>query len=278
MEYPTLVTSDEELADFLGIQRSSVRCSLYELHHLDSLEPISTRVGKRWHLRGSGLRLISAACHMHIRNIAMLPENTAVNNMSTEVQRGEVWLLQHIQHTAGIYGFFASLAQASNQESGQVLCWWETGMVCERRYRVGEKWYNLRPDALAEYRVGPRQMRFWLEWDRGTMNVRDLAIKFTSYAQYIASREWARERSTLPRLFCVAPDIAQEQRIQRVAQARLTHTPGLVLWTTTEVLLQGEGPAAPIWLRAIPQSERPVRAGGLRRSNLFGAIPGKSGA
>src|SRR6266849_1872111 len=263
--------SDEELADFLGIQRSSVRCSLYELHHLDSLEPISTRVGKRWHLRGSGLRLISAACHMHIRNIAMLPENTAVNNMSTEVQRGEVWLLQHIQHTAGIYGFFASLAQASNQESGQVLCWWETGMVCERRYRVGEKWYNLRPDALAEYRVGPRQMRFWLEWDRGTMNVRDLAIKFTSYAQYIASREWARERSTLPRLFCVAPDIAQEQRIQRVAQARLTHTPGLVLWTTTEVWLQGEGPAAPVWLRAIPQSERPVRAGGVLRSNLFGA-------
>ena len=25
-------------------------------------------------------------------------------------------------------------------------------------------------------------MRFWLEWDRGTMNVRDLAVKFTSYA------------------------------------------------------------------------------------------------
>ncbi len=62
-------------------------------------------------------------------------------------------------------------------------------MVCERRYRVGEQWYNLRPDALAEYRLGAQQVRFWLEWDRGTMNVRDLAIKFTSYASYIASRE-----------------------------------------------------------------------------------------
>ena len=52
-------------------------------------------------------------------------------------------------------------------------------------------------------------MRFWLEWDRGTMNVRDLAVKFTSYAHYIASREWARERSMLPVIICVAPDIAR---------------------------------------------------------------------
>ena len=109
------------------------------------------------------------------------------------VLRGEAWLVQHIRHTAGIYGFFARLARAAWQEPDQELCRWETGAACERRYRVGEQWYNLRPDALAEYRIGSRHIRFWLEWDRGTMNVRDLAIKFTSYAQYIASREWARE-------------------------------------------------------------------------------------
>jgi hypothetical protein len=66
--------------------------------------------------------------------------------------------------------------------------------------------------------------------------------------------------------------------MHRVAQARLTHIPGLVLWTTTGVLLQGEGPAAPIWLRVVPQSGGPVQAGGLRRRDLFDAIPGKSGA
>src|SRR6266487_3233244 len=248
--------SDEELAELLSLQRKSVRCSLYELHQLGCLEPILTEVGKRWHLRGSGLHMIATACHMQIRNIAISPENTAVTEMPTEVQRGENWLLQHIRHTAGIYGFFASLAQAARREPGQALCWWETGAMCERRYRVGEQWYNLKPDALAEYRVGTQQMRFWLEWDRGTMNVRDLAVKFTSYAQYIASRKWARERSTLPRLFCVAPDIAQERRMQRVAQARLTPTPGVVLRTTTEVLLKELGPLAPIWLQGIPQRSK----------------------
>jgi len=28
-------------------------------------------------------------------------------------QRGEAWLLQHIQHTAGVYSFFATLAQVA---------------------------------------------------------------------------------------------------------------------------------------------------------------------
>ena len=77
-------------------------------------------------------------------------------------------------------------------------------MVCERRYRVGKQWYNLRPDALADYRVGQQRTHFWLEWDRGAMNVRDLAVKFTSYASYIATREWAREYSMPPVLMCVA--------------------------------------------------------------------------
>ena len=69
------------------------------------------------------------------------------------------------------------------------------------------------------------------------MNARDLGIKFTSCAHSIASREWARECTLLPVLVCIAPDIAQERRMQRVAQARLAYIPGLVLWTTTEVML-----------------------------------------
>jgi len=268
--------SDEELAAFLGLQRKSVRCSLYGLHRYGCLEPIPIDAGKRWRLCERGLRLMAAASHMSVRNITAWSDDEADRKTSTRAQRGETWLLQHIQHTAGIYGFFASLAQAAKQQPEQELCWWETGASCERRYQVHEQWHNLRPDALAEYRAGSQQMRFWLEWDRGTMNVRDLAVKFDAYAHYLASREWARERSALPRLLCVAPDIAQERRMQRVAQARLAHTPGLLLWTTTGVLLQGEGPAAPIWLRAVPQSERSVQAGGLCRRDPFGAIPGKS--
>ena len=77
-------------------------------------------------------------------------------------------------------------------------------MVCERRYRLNEQWYNLRPDALMDYRVGQQQMRFWLEWDRGTMNVRDLSINCTAYEHFVTSREWVREDARVPWLVDVS--------------------------------------------------------------------------
>ncbi len=112
---------------------------------------------------------------------------------------------------------------------------------------MNDQWHNLRPDGLATYRVWQHRLQFWLEWDRGTMNVRDLTIKFTAYAHYLASREWVREQTTLPALICVAPEIAQEQRIRRVASAVLAQTSGLMLATTTALLLAHHGPLAAIW-------------------------------
>ena len=104
------------------------------------------------------------------------------------------------------------------------------------------------------------------------MNVRDLAIKFTSYRHYLASREWARECLLLPVLVCIAPDIAQERRMQRVAEVRLTHAPGMVLWTTTEVLFQEQGPLAPIWLQGMSQPSQASSPEDSHRQCLFNAM------
>ena len=65
----------------------------------------------------------------------------------------------------------------------------------------------------------------------------------------------------LPVLVCIAPDITQERRMQYVAQARLAHTPGLVLWTTTEVLFHEQGPLATIWLQGIRQRSQAMWPG-----------------
>ena len=275
LDHPLL--SDRDLAAFLALQRKSVHSLVYTLHRLGCLDVIPTEAGTRWRLGEHGLRLIAAANRFHVRNLAVVSGDETGSGTITLKQRGVDWLLEHIQHTAGIYRFFAVLADAARGVPGHTLCWWETGARCERRYQIGEQWYNLRPDALAEYRVGQDQFRFWLEWDRGTMNARDLAEKFDAYTHYAALREWARERATLPRLLCVVPDIAQERRMQRVAQARLTSTPGPVLWTTTEVLLKAEGPIAPIWMRVKSRSNQPAQVSDLGRSDPFDANPGKKG-
>lgn len=259
LDHPLL--SIAELASLLHLEVRSVQCFVYELHTLGCLQSVRTEMGRRWWLSGRGLRLVAVATHCHIRNLVVFPETE--DEPSDIVQRGQAWLLRHIQHTAGIYGFFAALSQAAEQEclKGQgehALRWWETGATCERRYSVQNRWHNLRPDALAEYQWEEQRIRFWLEWDRGTMNVRDLAIKFTSYAQYMSSREWARERSVLPMLLCVAPDMAQEKRILRVAQAMLANTPGLLVRSTVVPYLATEGPLAAIWLHGRPPSLEPV--------------------
>jgi hypothetical protein len=89
---------------------------------------------------------------------------------------------------------------------------------------MDEQWYNVRLDALEEYRIGQQQIHFWFEWDLGTINERDLAIKVFSYAHYIASREWTRVCSLFPVLVCVASN-GKERRLICVAQTRLTHAP-----------------------------------------------------
>ncbi len=63
-----------------------------------------------------------------------------------------------------------------------------------------------------EYQVGEQRIRFWLEWDRATMGTRDLMAKFMTYAQYMASREWFRERAVLPLLHVVAPGLYYNDR------------------------------------------------------------------
>ncbi len=271
-DHPFLSVSD--LAPLLGLQVKSVRCCLYELRSLGCIESISTEVGQRWQLSQRGLRLFAAMHHVNVRNFVERASSTA-SGAPTCVLRGQQGLLQHLQHTAEVYSFFALLVRTttSAQERWHEdlgLLWWETGAACERRYRLGERWYNLRPDALAEYCMeggrgrdskresgsggsggsggGRKRIRFWLEWDRGTMNVRDLTLKFSTYARYAASREWAREKTALPLLLCVVPDIAQEKRITRVAQATLAHTQELQMYSTTAPQLRDRGPLAPIWL------------------------------
>jgi hypothetical protein len=85
------------MVPLLGLRLTPCQWSI--LHQLRCLEPVVTSAGKRWHLSECGLRLVAVANHMHI------------------------------QHTAGIYSFFASLAHAATEEAEHELCWWETGAM-----------------------------------------------------------------------------------------------------------------------------------------------------
>ena len=245
-----------EMAALLEREVSSIERYLRVLQRSSFLVSLMTDGGQRWRLCERGLRLIATTQHLSIQSIANLVESDGGASL---VQRGVDVLVRHLEHTAGIYGFFASLSQAASEERLQGrehrLLWWETGAACERRYRDHDRWHNLRPDALAEYQAGERRVRFWLEWDRGTMSSRDLAVKCRTYAQYVASREWFKQEAALPLLLVVTPDSGQERRLGRVVTATLTDNCGLIIRTTTLTRVRQQGILGPIWNQVFPQSE-----------------------
>jgi len=258
LDHPLLTV--REMAALLTVEEGSIERYLRELRIRGCLEREETIAGPRWRLSEHGLRLVAAAHHLSVSRLATATTPAKPGMDPSLVQLGLEEARGHIQHTAGIYGFFASLAQAAQErsEQGHRLLWWETGSICERRYRDHDAWYNLRPDGAGEYQAGAQRVRFWLEWDRGTMVLRDLASKFATYARYVAYRVWVKEHAVLPLLLTVAADVGQERRIRRVAEPQLAHTPGLVMRTTTASLLATQGPLAPIWFQVVPQVDRLV--------------------
>ncbi len=252
--YPLLHV--REMAALFERDMSSIERYLRVLQRSGCIVPMMTDVGQRWRLSERGLRLIAATNHMSTQRIATTGDGKEGVFL---VQQGLDELLRHLEHTAGIYGFFASLTQAASEERLQGrehrLLWWETGGACERRYRDHDHWHNLRPDAVAAYQAGEQRVRFWLEWDRGTMGTRDLGVKLRTYEQYVASREWFKQETILPLLLVVAPDPGQERRLSRVATATLADRCGLIIRTTTSIRVREQGVQGPIWDQVLPRGE-----------------------
>ncbi|HKW22658.1 MAG TPA: replication-relaxation family protein, partial [Ktedonobacterales bacterium] len=172
-------------------------------------------------------------------------------------------------HQASIYRFFTLLLleldarMRAGSEPRERLLWWETGVACVRRYRSMGRWGTLRPDAAGEYQSGGRRVRFWLEWDTGSMGLERLREKLERYATYAQTTTWRLEDAhSLPVLLIVTPDMAQEERVARLVdelceRARLRWPGPLLVRTTTATRVARDGPLAPIWLPLLPQMASP---------------------
>jgi DNA-binding MarR family transcriptional regulator len=253
--YAAPVLSTAEIAVFFELTPDTVARGLYDLQQTGCIEYEAVRRAqgdrreRRWRLTTLGLRFMAATLHVSLSHVAEYIDDALQ-------QRGLAGLRHTIQHTAGVYGFLATLHQAA-WEQGHRIAWWETGGWCERRYHDHGSWHDLRPDAALEYVTDTRRLRLWVEWDQGQMTGAALAVKLHAYAHYTRSREWARELRPLPALLVVTPDLAQEQRMQRLA--RTCAEAGLIVRTTTASRLAQQGPLAPIWLTTAIDHPHPLR-------------------
>jgi Replication-relaxation len=234
-----------ELAALMQKDLTTQQRYLYDLHQFRCLQTMETACGKRLVLTEVGLKLVSSIIGVHLAHIAEYDAS-----QSCWQQRGVSQVLRTMKHTAGMYSFLVQL-QIQASKIGQEVLWWETTRSL-RRYHLQGAWHNLMPDALFEYQAKEVRVEAWLEWDTGSMHMKPLLKKFEAYAQYVRSQHYRQNHRTPPTLLLVAPHNGREQTLRQIAISVLGSLP-LRIWTTTEPLLNVQGPLAAIW--------KPLRSG-----------------
>jgi Fe2+ or Zn2+ uptake regulation protein len=233
----------------------------------------------RWYLTDGGLRIVAAIHEAHILHLGCVVTDEAGKGCRDEAgqassddrvrleQRGLATFRRQSAHQEGVYGVVSAFHQALPEATGDMhVAWWETGRSCFRTYHYHGVQRNLRPDAELEliWQIEgmPRYLRLWLEYDRGTMNRRDLERKMQAYADYWQSKAWASEgRTALPSLLFIVPDTQQESRVREAAQEKLSGV-HLHLLVTTAAHLNTYTPYGRIWRQIFPilsESEQATR-------------------
>jgi hypothetical protein len=271
-QHPLL--SRVELAALLGLKESSTARYLRDLHHADFVQHDAMPAGTpardnepRWWLTSNGVRYAAATDgSARLLSAARRPRKNKPNATAPSLTftprqpahpSSKELLPRYPEHLWGIYGFVAGLHHAAAAHQVRV-CWWETGDACERSYPWHQVQRNLRPDAEFELahtvEGGMRHLRFWLEYDRGTMHRHDLEAKMGAYAAYLRSREWVKDgRAALPRLLFVVPDREQERRVAEACVSCLGRYTLCVL-VTTAGQLAAASPYGAIWRQVYPHA------------------------
>jgi hypothetical protein len=247
--------STPQLAVVFGVQLTSAERMLRRLRRLDLVQMQACSGVQRCVLSDPGVRLLTRCAHLaggaHAVQTSSYPPRV-LRRYQREIRA----LARTPEHTEGVYSFFTALFQSCAQERARghdaTLLWWETGNVCARAFRDAGGWRTIRPDGAGEWRVEGKCFRFWLEWDRGTMGLRDLRAKFTAYARYVSSLDWRAEGSPttpLPVLLVITPSLEQEALVEQALRATFPPSVPFAVYLTTEssLLAHRQGPLAPIW-------------------------------
>jgi hypothetical protein len=157
----------------------------------------------------------------------------------------------HINHTLAINDFYVGLHVAIRQIHGG-MGWVDEDGVRSYYSRNGKP--TLTPDGAAEIRVEQKNVRAFIEIDRGTERRLWLQAKFLRYLRHLAGRIGADRFHIL----FVVPDAAREATVREVAASafRWAPRPAPGIWTTTNPLLAAHGPLGPVWAQVLGTGER----------------------
>jgi len=225
-EHQVLTTVQITDIGFCSQRRTESRLAqLYQLRVLDRFRPL-TRSGSapfHWLLDEAGAAVLAAE------------QGRAVSETSWRRDKAQALRTNaHLAHLVGSNGVFTALIRTARDHPDQSLAlWWP-----ERR--CAAEWGEVvRPDGYGVWQESGRQVRFLLEYDRGTEPLGRLADKLAGYAELLAA---AGQPTPVLFVFLTA---------DREAQARRVLTPEalqVALPVATSALSPGQSAADRVWL------------------------------
>ncbi|HEU0075732.1 MAG TPA: replication-relaxation family protein [Dehalococcoidia bacterium] len=151
-----------------------------------------TSVEPRYFLTAEGLRLLAqqdgVPPRRYVRNgpvAAAVPGWKGAGRLDT--------LLRQFEHTVGVNGFVVRLID-DGRRCGLVIANWLSASEGAQRFTRGGATHWLRPDAVLRLSCNDNLHRVYVEWDRGTMRLPEMAEKFRIYAAYYVSLSLGRIR------------------------------------------------------------------------------------
>ena len=169
-------------------------------------------------------------------------------------------LLRHLDHTAAVHGFVASLVQQARAEG------WEVAQLdpprrASRYFRYGGRVRSVHPDAFGILRRDGEPWAFFLEWERRAVRPSTMAARLGPYLRYYASHRPTDDHGVRPAVLVVLRDGVVADHFLRVARREMERARiALPLWVSHEALMEAEGPLGGGWRSPGRRIPPPLRA------------------
>ncbi len=149
-------------------------------------------------------------------------------------------LARALAHTLGADAVFVALHVASRGGRGDGLVRWDNAAASARG--------RCRPDGYGVYRLGGRDVGFFLEYDRGTEKAAQYAGKWAAYYAYRDSGRAAQDYAAFPTILVVTAG-SEEPVLRSARAAAVGRAAALRILTTTTgwVAAHPQGMLGPIW-------------------------------
>ena len=129
-------------------------------------------------------------------------------------------LLRNLEHTAAVQGFLAALARQSRSLGWEVVQL-DPPHRASRRFRYGDAWRSVNPDASGVLRQAGATRPFFLKWERRAVRPGTMAARLAPYLRYYSSHRPTDDHGVRPEVLVVFDDDTAAGHFLRVAQDEL---------------------------------------------------------